>query len=136
MKLHNRSPLIVPWWVLTTIYIGFIVLGTAAIVFGSPTLDLTTPGGYTVFWGIAVTLSAVGAVVGSTSPHREALERWSSTVLVSVILSWTVSAFVLLFVGGSESWSRATFTIIVLMVTALPGVRVAYLLRRSGVKAE
>lgn len=118
------------------IYAGFIGLGTAAIIFGSPTLDLTTPDGYTLFWGIAVAVSAVGAVIGSLSPHRETLERWSAVVLVSVVLSWTISALVLLLAGDPHSWGRAQFTLIVFMITALPGVRVAYLLRRAGVKTE
>lgn len=131
---HTRSPLVVPWWFLTTIYAGFAALGVASIVFGSPTLDLTTPHGYVLFWGVAVTLSGVGGIVGSSSPRRETLERWSATLLAAILLIWSLYAFVLLFVPGSTS--RAQFTIIVFMIAALPAVRAAYLLRRSGVRHE
>lgn len=130
----TRTPLVVPWWFLTTIYVGFAILGVASIAFGSPTLDLTTPHGYVLFWGIWVTLSGLAAAWGSLSPHRETLERWSATALAAVLLIWSVFAFVLLFVPGSTG--RAQFTIIVFMIAALPAVRAAYLLRRSGVKHE
>lgn len=129
-----RSPLIIPWWVLTIVYGGFIALGLASIAFGSPTLDLTTPHGYVIFWGAAVAISATGAMYGSMSSHREVLERWSATILMSVILVWAFFAFVLLFSNLPASLARAPFTIAVFMVSIVPAVRAVPLLRRAGVK--
>lgn len=133
-ELSTRSPLVIPWWALTVVYSGFVVLGLATIVFGSPTLDLTTPHGYILFWGGAVSISALGAAYGSLSPRREVLERWSAVLLVAMVSVWAVFAFVLLFTNIPASLARSPFTIVVFMVTALPLIRALPLLKRSGVR--
>lgn len=134
-SLWGKHPLIVPRWVLAGIYVGFVILGGVAIAFGSPTLDLTTPSGYAAIWGCIAAVSAIGCFVGSIREAWEPLERWSLVVLMSVVIVYLVSALWLLFVDGG-SLSRASFTVIVIMITALPATRAAYLLTRTGIKNE
>jgi hypothetical protein len=122
-----RQRVLIPRWVLTLEYIGLAVLGTVAIVIGIPTLDLTTIDGYTTIWGCWVTFWAVGAALGSFQERWETIERWTGVALVSFLVVYSVLAI--------AHGRQLAGVVIVIMMTLIPAVRVAYLLTRTGLPA-
>jgi hypothetical protein len=130
----HRSPIYVPRWILTATYLGFVVLGVLAIIFGSPTLNVLNPHGYTLIWGVIATIGASIAAWGSMSDRREAIERWGNLIFVLDLIFYCLNALVLVLGDHEDATQRAVFTGIVLMLTALPLGRGVYLLTRTGVK--
>jgi hypothetical protein len=130
----HTAPVWIPRWILTAAYTGFAVLGVLGVIFGSPTLDLTNPDGYTVFWGAAVAAGALTAAIGSITERWEPVERIGNLLMVLTLILYCVDALYLVFGKTDGATSRAVFTGIVCIMTLLPLGRGFYLITRTGIK--
>lgn len=135
-KNPNRSPIFVARWILTASYLGFVGLGVLAIIFGSPTLNILNPHGYTLIWGSVAVVGAGVAALGSVSERRESIERWGNLLFVLDLIFYCINALVLVLGDHEHATQRAVFTMFVIMLTALPLGRGIYLLTRTGVKRK
>lgn len=117
----RAEPIFVPRWVLVVMYSGFIVLGGMAAIAGIPTLDLTTPEGYVTPYALAIALFAIIAAVGASLGFRhERLELVGALLLFSLLTTYAGSA---LFLSAGGDIGRATFAVVILMVTFAPAAR-------------
>lgn len=132
MSLH-RTPLVIPWWTLHTLYGAFFFLGMAGVVFGSPTLDLSKLDGLTALWGWAAAVSALVALIGSLRDEWETIERWGVLILDATVVFYAANA-VILILNGTHPPSSTIFTVIVLVVSLLPVGRGISLLLRAGLR--
>jgi drug/metabolite transporter (DMT)-like permease len=132
----DAAPVWIPRWILTAAYVGFATLGVLGVIFGSPTLDLTNPDGYTLFWGAAVAVGAITAAVGSFRERWEPIERYGNLLMVLALILYCVDALYLVFGHSGNGASRAVFTGIVCMMTLLPLGRGFYLITRTGIKRK
>lgn len=129
LNLRERvnSPVIVPRYLFTLKYIGFIGLGAIAVVFGLPSLNATTWDGYENTWGAALTLLSIGAAVASLDKTRENIERWLALLVTALLAVYACSAIYLSFTTD-EIADRAGFAWVVCIVTMLPAIRAFSLL--------
>jgi hypothetical protein len=123
----DRNPIIVPRWLLTVKYLGFVILGILTLIGGIPSLQLFTFDGYTTFWAIAVITVGVGAAVGTFRGSWEGYEKWAVVILTGLLMTWSVAAIIRsVFEGDIErlagSWA-------VFMLSMLPAARAIGLLR-------
>lgn len=125
----------IPRWMLTAKYIGFVVLGTAAAYAGIPTLNLTTWYGYTTWWGIALAIAAVVAGIGSVKDAWQVTEKWGAVGVSALMLAYLAGAITLVFGGNPAGFAlRSGLVIILFMVTMLPALRAGHLLTRTGIR--
>lgn len=122
-----RDPIIVPRWMLVTMYSGFIVLGIVAAIAGIPTLDLKTPDGFITPYAIAIATAGCIAVIGATSRRRELLEMFGACLLFCLLSAYAAAASQYFLAGDLR---RGTFSIVVLMVTFAPAAQGVSLLYR------
>lgn len=130
----SKTPVIVPRWMLTAKYFGFIILGAfSAFSGGLRTLNVVTDELYPTLWSFGViTLGAV-ALVGSLREKWEChVEKWASLVLFGLLLSWAFGSMFIAFNEGDLA--RATGAFAILLLSMLPGVRAFSLLRQWGLK--
>lgn len=111
------EPIVVPRWALMLMYAGFVVLGVVASVSGIPTLDLTTPTGYTTPYGVAVALSAVVTLIGATRDQRRNVELAGALLLSSLLTVYWVSATMITLLGDPR---RAGLAVLICMVSGAP----------------
>lgn len=124
--------LVIPRWIIFVVYALFFLLGIAAIFAGVPTLDLTTPNGTTLIWGIVIAAAAAVCAVTSFRARFETVERWSALVLVSVLSVYTAGAYKLIADGGPLAASHAAGAVVLTILWFIPAVRLAYMLTRVG----
>jgi len=122
-----RDPIIVPRWMLVTMYSGFVVLGIVAAIAGIPTLDLETPSGFITPYAIAIATCGALAVIGATSRRRELLEMIGAVLLFCLLTAYAGAASQYFLAGDMR---RGTFSIVVLMVTFAPAAQGLSLLYR------
>ena len=125
----SRSPIVIPRWVLTLKYFLFVCVGVTVYVASSPSLDITTWAGYTPFWSIALMTSGLLSMIGSTSPQLEVLERWSVLVLTALLVGYAFAPVSLVLAGDAD---RASYSVIAICLSLLPGSRAAMLIHRTG----
>lgn len=125
----GQSPIMIPRWVLTLKYFLFVLIGVTVYVASSPSLDITTWSGYTPFWSIAVMISAFLCLVGSATPNLEVLERWAVLVLSALLIGYAFAPVSLVLAGDSD---KATYSVLALCLSLLPGARAVMLIHRTG----
>ncbi len=122
LKQWHKDPLVVPRWLLTAKYIGFVVLGFLVLLGGLPTLDLLTFEGYTAVWAGALLLASLWGAYYSLSEDGEDREKPGAYVVFILMVTWAIAAIIrATFVEPdierlSGAWS-------VLLISMLPGVR-------------
>lgn len=117
---------------LTAKYVGFMVLGLTVILATSPSLFETAGEWSSPAWGALVIIAGAWGAVGSTSEHREPIERWACTGLA--LLLWVYAISPVLIIITELDWDRATYSMTALLLSGLPIARAIYLLRRTGIK--
>lgn len=125
----SRSPITIPRWVLTLKYFLFILIGVTVYLASSPSLDVTTWSGYTPFWSIAVMISGFVCMLASATPKLEVLERWSVLLLTALLVGYAFAPIQLVLAGDSD---RATYSVLAITLSLLPGARAAMLIHRTG----
>lgn len=128
----GRDPIVVPRWMLTVKYVGFVVLGAVSARAGAPSLERTTWDGYVAGWSMLLVAASLAAAIGSTRHKWEALEKWSGLCVASLMTAYAASAVYLALTDGPEAFLRWAFAVVLTMVTMLPWVRAVSLLRRTG----
>lgn len=128
----GRDPIVVPRWMLTVKYIGFVILGGVSSIAGAPSLERTTWNGYVAGWSLILMTVSLVAALGSTRRSWEALEKWFGLCVASLMTAYAASAVYLAFTDGADAILRWAFAVVLTMVTLLPWVRAVSLLRRTG----
>lgn len=115
-QLQESVP--IPRWILVGKYVLFALLGFMVARSGSPSLEMVTSSTYLFWYGIALGLAAVAALVGAAL--RNAAE------MVGALLLWCL---LLVYVGATASAALGghagaqSISIIVLIVSMLPAAR-------------
>jgi hypothetical protein len=125
--------LLVPRWILTVLYVQFILLGLALAIGGSPAIDFTTPRGFLTPWASALTLGAILAAIGSRRPRLLILELVGSTLLCGCLLVYAYAAW------NTALTDSEPFTVLriagpfaITILTDLPLIQLAYLVTQVG----
>jgi hypothetical protein len=126
---NERPPVVVPRWLLTLKYSGFIAIGIAGAWAGSPVLTEATSEAYTARWGLVLAVSAVIAAIASLRKSWEVIERWSSLILVAVLSIYTWTAFQIGVIEGDST--RTTLAAVLATLTMLPAARAFGLLMKA-----
>lgn len=121
------EPIVVPRWMLLTMYSGFVLLGATAGLAGIPTLDLATPSGFITPYAIAIGTCGAVAVIGASRRQFEVVEMIGACLLFCLLSAYAAAASGYFLAGDLR---RGTFSIIVLMVTFAPAARGISLLIR------
>lgn len=131
-----REPLFIPRWLLGAKYVGFTCLGIVSLIYGIPTLDLSTFQGYVTLWAMALLLSSLLALFGSRRKRYERAEAWGAVGITAVMCGYAFGSIALVVSAPSpgQAYGRAGFTIVLLMLTMVPLSRALYLLRRTGIR--
>jgi hypothetical protein len=126
-RLHNWASaiLVIPRWLLTVKYALFALYGVVTAIAGVPTIAESVDTVYAFIWSVVFTVVAALAAFGSISEKYECLEKWAAVSMVALLSSLLVGAIELVGLGDLN---RAGFTILVLIVTLLPGARGAALI--------
>lgn len=130
--IRDRPPLTVPRYLLSVKYAMFIALGVAVgVSTTNSAFSHLTPGWYTPAWGLALSIAAMLALMGSIRARWEVLERWSTMVLTSLLLGFAIAPIILVLQGDFD---RLAGSVVALTVAIAPAARAAQLLRRTGLK--
>lgn len=126
-RLHNWASaiLVIPRWLLTIKYALFALYGVVTAIAGVPTIAESVDAAYAFGWSILLVIVSSLAAFGSISERWEALEKWASVGLVALLSTLLVGAIQLVGLGDLN---RAGFSVLVLIVTLLPGLRAAALI--------
>lgn len=129
----SKTPIIVPRWLLTMKYAGFIILGIlSALSGGLRTLNTVAVDIYPTVWSFGVIAVGAAALVGSLKEKWEChVEKWAGLVLFGLLLSWAFASMIIAFNEGDLA--RATGAFAILLLSMLPGVRSFSLLSQHGV---
>lgn len=127
----NR-PIILPGWMLTAKYLGFMLLGLTVYLATSPSLTETAGAWLSPVWGLLVIATGGFGAYGSLRERNEPVERWACAALA--ILLWVYAVSPVLIIITELDWDRATYSVTALLLSGLPIARAIYLLRRTGIK--
>lgn len=125
------ATILVPRWVLTIWYCLFIPIGLTVFFASSPSLDLTTGGGYTALWAILLGLTGTLCAIGSLTPKMVVFERWTSLLLSALLLGYAFAPLQLVLHGDSD---KAAFSVIALVLSFPTCLRNIQLLAKTGVR--
>ena len=122
MRSHLREPVTIPRWVLLVKYGFFTLLGAAVLWASSPAVDEVSPDWLTPIWGVAISIAAAIACVGSLSERLERIELGAVTLLAALFVVFAVAPIVLVIEGDAD---RAVYSVIAAAFSVL-------LILRSG----
>jgi hypothetical protein len=123
------APIVIPRWVLVLKYACFIILGAVIFAASSPSLVHLAGDFWTGLFGLCIAAAAAGALIGSTHPRLEALERWCVLALSGLLLGYAIAPVSLVLAGDLD---RATYSTIAVTLSLLPASRAWMLIRRTG----
>jgi hypothetical protein len=129
---RDNPPIIVPRFLLTAKYLLLAVLGLSVFIATSPSLNLTGGDYLSPIWGALMVIASLVAAVGSVSIETEALERWSSSAVVILLIVYAFSPVAIILTTGDAD--RLAYSVTALALTGVPSARAWYLLRRTGLK--
>lgn len=134
MKTHiaawSREPIVVPRWMLTAKYIGFVILGLLSSIGGIPTISHATFGSFTTFMSIGLVAVSVAGTITSFRRDWESVEKWAALSIAAFLATWAVAA---IWAALAEmDLGRAASAFAVLLLAMLPASRSFGLMTRAG----
>lgn len=134
MKKHivawSREPVIVPRWMLTMKYLGFVVLGILSSLGGIPTIAHATFDSFTTYMSIGLVVVSVVGVASSFRRDWEWVEKWAALSIAAFLATWSVAA---IWAGFADlDLGRAAGAFAVLLLAMLPASRSFGLMTRAG----
>lgn len=120
LQRWRQEPIIIPRWLLVTVYGLFIVLGIVAAFAGLPTLNLATPSGYVTPYAVAIAVVAALSIVGSSRADWARYEMVGALLLASLLTAVTLSALSFFVMGDLN---RGAFSIVLIILNVLPAAR-------------
>lgn len=124
------GPVIMLRIALVTIYLLFGYGGIIAAVSGVPILDHNAPAGYTLYWGILLSLSGFVAAIGALTDRWQKVELWASLLLAALMLAYIGGVNIRGFV--EMDFTRQFVGVLATISGVLPIARFIYLAAQSG----
>ena len=134
LRRWRHAHITIPRWLLGAIYLSYALIGLAIVVGGSPTLEFIIGKLGATIWAWLLVVVALGAMVGSGGEKLEALERWSSLGVASLLTTYVASAITAAQLDHTHAFIRWGGAIIAMFMFLLPAVRAGALLTRTGTK--
>lgn len=125
------APIVIPRWVLVAKYACFAALGMVIFADSSPSMQHVSGDFWTSLFGVCITITALGALIGSIHARLELLERWSVLALSGLLLGYAIAP-VSLVLGGDLD--KATYSTIAVTLSLIPASRAWMLIRRTGLQ--
>ncbi|QDK01410.1 hypothetical protein SEA_LEEROYJENKINS_13 [Microbacterium phage LeeroyJenkins] len=131
IKQWHKDPLVIPRSLLTTKYIGFVILAFLVLLGGLPTLDILTFDGYTTIWAGVLMLSSLWGAYYSLSESGEKKEKLGAVAVAALLATWAIAAIVrALFVEPDIERLAGAWGVV--LVSMFPGARAFGLLKRGN----
>lgn len=129
------EPIVIPRGLLVAKYAVFILLGAVTTWATVPSINAVVGDWYTPVWGVVLAIAASIALIGSLSDRKkfERTERIGVSAVFALLTVFAISPVVLIFQGDAD---RATYSVVAVAVSLVPGARAFYLLRRTGEKRD
>lgn len=127
---RHEQPVIFDRAYLIAGYMLYVALGASVTLYGSPSLVTTTGHDFTRMLGFVVMVLAALSAVFAISDRWYKFECIVVTIHACLLAPYSVSAVLTSFPEGQVDSTRAAFTILTVIITALLWARGLSLLRR------
>lgn len=121
MRERLLSPITIPRWLLTALYLGFVLLGSVVVWASAPAVEIVTGSDLAVFvWAIVLTVASLASSITSLREKWERWEKYGVSVVAGLFLVYAFAPVVLVFQGNA---GRASLSVVALLLALFPVVR-------------
>lgn len=121
MRERLLSPIVVPRWLLTAMYVGFVLLGSVVMWASAPSVELITGADFAVaVWAFLLALGGLAAAVTSLRQKWERWEKYPATAVAGLFLVYAFAPTALVLQGDAD---RASLSVVALLLSLIPLVR-------------
>lgn len=121
MRDHLVSPITIPRWLLTALYLGFVLLGSVVMWASAPSIELVASSDFAVtVWAAVLALVGLVAAVTSLRIRWERWEKYAASAVAGLFLVYAFAPTALVLQGDAD---RASLSVVALLLSAVPSVR-------------